>query len=256
MVSDKNEWINELIYNSYRDLLLQTLLKNLYSFFSIHMPLSYLTLYRYQDGTITKIAMYSNYKGLFSSPDVVCIPDDIMQALHMDTTNSGTWYQTRICSESAGYPYSKVSKMLHPNPGTSIFVPLDYFINYGELRYLSVFSLGECSYTQDHVELCDAVRKPLGAAVRDILLMGNRRKGNTGSMTAIPISPMKARVSRRPFAAWMSILRTISARSSSTLTGASAAKTARPPFWACRPPRSGQKCANSRSAAVSKPGAE
>lgn len=177
MVSDKNEWINELIYTSYRDLPLQTLLKNLYSFFSIHMPLSYLTLYRYQDGTITKIAMHTNYKGLFSSPDVVRIPDDIMQALHLDTTNSGTWYQTRICSESAGYPYSKVSKMLHPNPGTSIFVPLDYFINYGELRYLSVFSLGECSYTQDHVELCETIRKPLGAAVRDILLMGEQKKG-------------------------------------------------------------------------------
>ena len=37
MVSDKNEWINELIYTSYRDLPLQTLLKNLYSFFSIHI---------------------------------------------------------------------------------------------------------------------------------------------------------------------------------------------------------------------------
>lgn len=47
MISDKSVYLRELLYVSYREMPLQGVLKNIFDFLSVHMPVSYFGIYNF-----------------------------------------------------------------------------------------------------------------------------------------------------------------------------------------------------------------
>lgn len=169
MGTDKNAWIHELLYVSYKDMPLPDLLKIIFEFISIHMPVSYLGIYQVSSGTITRLAMYTPFENILVSPEAVHIPDELLQAARQDNENSGTWSSCRIGRTGEDFPYEKIAKMLHPAGGTGIYMPLDYCVNYHLVKFLNLHCTGECAFTQEQVEICEGIREPLSAALRETL---------------------------------------------------------------------------------------
>lgn len=221
MISDKSVYLRELLYVSYREMPLQGVLKNIFDFLSVHMPISYFGIYNFFSGVITRIAIYPQYENQFLSPETFQIPDELLRAAYQDTENYGTWKCCRSCQTKGERPYAKIAKMLHPMGGTNIYMPLDFWINCTQFRFISVHCTSEFSYSQEQVDLCEEIREPLSAALREIL---DREKEARPASTASSPDGMKARARRRPFTVWTNISRSISARSSSTPTGVSAGK--------------------------------
>ena len=91
-----------------------------------------------------------------------------MKATRQDNDNSGTWSGCRVANTEGDFPHEIITKMLHPSGGTSIYMPLDYWVNYHQSRFISLHCAGACEYTQEQVDLCEEIRKPVGAALRDI----------------------------------------------------------------------------------------
>ncbi len=168
MVTDKNAWIHELLYISYKDLPLPDVLKIIFEFLSVHMPITYLGIYKFFSGTMTRIAIYSPYENLLLSPETFRIPEELVKATRQDNDNSGTWSGCRVANTEGDFPHEIITKMLHPSGGTSIYMPLDYWVNYHQSRFISLHCAGACEYTQEQVDLCEEIRKPVGAALRDI----------------------------------------------------------------------------------------
>lgn len=169
MISDKSVYLRELLYVSYREMPLQGVLKNIFDFLSVHMPVSYFGIYNFFSGVITRIAIYPQYENQFLSPETFQIPDELLRAAYQDTENYGTWKCCRSCQTKGERPYAKIAKMLHPMGGTNIYMPLDFWINCTQFRFISVHCTSECSYSQEQVDLCEEIREPLSAALREIL---------------------------------------------------------------------------------------
>lgn len=181
MVTDKHAWIHELLYISYKDLPLKDVLKIVFEFLSVHMPISYLGIYKFFSGTMTRIAIYTPYENLLLSPEIFRIPDEFVTAVRQDNDNSGTWASCRVTRTEGDSPHEKITKMLHPSGGTSIYMPLDYWVNYHQSRFISLHCIGACDYTQDQVDLCEEIRKPLGAALREIFDRDSGARPRTSS---------------------------------------------------------------------------
>lgn len=82
MISDKSVYLRELLYVSYREMPLQGVLKNIFDFLSVHMPVSYFGIYNFFSGVITRIAIHPQYENQFLSPETFQIPDELLRAAY------------------------------------------------------------------------------------------------------------------------------------------------------------------------------
>lgn len=185
MKEDIKDWVNDLIYITYKNLSLHDFIKNIYSFLYMHMHVSYIGVYEYNDGVINSLYRYAPFEDIVvDHPKQIEVHADILKAIYLDVETADMWKAAKICRCNEGHPYCKFFEMMFGGKGECIYLPLNYGDVFDFIRFINIYSTIENYYREEHRELCEALRVPLRAALAEVL-----RKQDKLQRRPAPLSP-------------------------------------------------------------------
>lgn len=170
MTDAVKKFLTDIIYIAYKNKSFDILIKNIYITFSQYMPISKITLYKFDTYTCKKISQYAYNENIFKSPDVVKIDKDIFERLLVETQGIGNIFRPRIYKNDANTACGQVFTMLHAHEGTSLYVPLILEIDPYVVTFLSIFSSSKDCYTGEHINLFEEMYDLFNMIVNNIFL--------------------------------------------------------------------------------------
>ena len=169
--------MKNMIYISYKDLSPQEFIKKVFTTFSMHMPVSNASLFEFKNNMFIKFAAFTYNENIFHSPDKVVLHKELLHDLIVHFYSADSRFKSQIFSDEADGVKGDVFKIMYRKPGTSIYIPIIFDISLDLCFFISLYSPGKNSYTEEHLALCDAACAPLGMAAKDIIVRGDQKPG-------------------------------------------------------------------------------
>lgn len=169
MKYDIKDILDNVIYATLKNHDLSEFVNELASFFMKYMSVYTIGIFEFNKNSITTLKMCSSYDDTFKRPDKIVISEDIIRQMYKESFMDGKGhFSVRICRGDANLAYCSVYNMVHPENMTTIYCPLLHE-NIHHCIYMSISSLGKSCYTQEDVELCEILQRPLGIALSSVL---------------------------------------------------------------------------------------
>lgn len=166
---DIKDILDNIIYSTMKNRTVSEFVNELAAFFMKYMSIYTMGIFEFNKNTITTLGMCSSYDDTFKRPDKIVISEDIVRQMYKECFMDGKGYfHVRICRGDSDYAYCKVYNMVHPEDMTTIYCPLVHE-DIHHCIYMSISSLGKNCYTQEDVELCEFLQRPLGIALSSVL---------------------------------------------------------------------------------------
>lgn len=139
-----------------------------------YMPVAGLRCNLYAYKSIYKVVEYKHSDFIVPTPDVLRIPEQMLVQFYRESSVDSNPYTIKVInSDSPVHGYPELISMLYGESAENIYLPLENNRELGTMLFLTIYTLSSGQYTQQDVELCKLLQRPLVLSFNRIV---NREK--------------------------------------------------------------------------------
>ena len=124
----------------------------------------------YANKSIYKVVEYKRSDFIVPTPDILRIPEQMLVQFYRESSVDSNPHTIKVINgDSPVSGYREIINMIYGGPADSIYLPLEHNSELGMALFLTIYTLNSDQYTQQDVELCKLLQRPLVLAVNRII---------------------------------------------------------------------------------------